>query len=75
MEEKGISRKEKEKNEGEGTRGASNNSGTLTYMKLLYKGNVRGRYSQVYRLLIFWVCGLDDCIYCTVYIHTIHDYR
>ena len=50
--EEGISENEREKNEGEVTRGAINASGTVTYMKLLYKGNVHGRYCQVYELLI-----------------------
>ena len=48
MEEKGISRKGKEKNEGEVTRNAINDAGTVTYMKLLYKGYVHGRYCHVY---------------------------
>ena len=41
-EEEGISGKEREKNEGEVTRSAINHLGTVSYMKLLYKGNVHG---------------------------------
>ena len=52
IEEKGISRNGKEKNEGEVTRIAINDAGTVTYMKLLYKGNIHGCYCQVYELLI-----------------------
>jgi hypothetical protein len=36
MEEKSVSRKEKEKNVVEVTRGTINDSGTVTYMRLLY---------------------------------------
>jgi hypothetical protein len=52
IEEKGISRKGEEKNEGEVTRNAINDAGTVTYIKLLYKGNVHKRYCHVYELQI-----------------------
>ena len=45
-EEEGISGKERENNEVEVTRTAINNAGTVTYMNLLYKVNVHGRYGQ-----------------------------
>ena len=56
MEEKSVSRKEKEKNVVEVTRGTINDSGTVTYMRLLYKGNIHGRYCLVWGLLILWGC-------------------
>ena len=73
--EEGFSAKEREKIEGEVTRSAINDSGTMPYRNLLYKGNVQGRYGQVYELVIIWSFGLNDCIYCMFYIHTIQDYR
>jgi hypothetical protein len=75
MSEEGFSGKEEEKNEGEIRKSTINDSGTVTYVKLRYKENIHGCYRQAYGLLILWGCALDDCIYCTFYIHSVQDYK
>ena len=73
-EEEYLWKKENEKNEGEVSR-TINDSGTITYMKLLYKEHIHGCYRLAYELLILRGCVLDVCIYCTFNFHTVQDYR